>query len=152
MINITKRILSSKLNAVIFLIVNAAILITAVLICANPGGFGIRETISAGNSDGREKYLNSFGWEIDRESEEYSEILLPSRMDGVMEEYANMQNEQGFDFSSCCGIQCGKYTYVVTNYPNYDGIVYATLYVRGNRVIGGDIHAAELNGFMHGIK
>lgn len=149
---ITERIIISRKNVVIFLIIAASLLIAAVMLCSNPGGFGFRETINASEISGREKYLNSFGWEIDVNSEESEEILLPKSFDGVISEYAKMQDEQGFEFSLRAGTECIKYTYIVTNYPNYTGTVYATLYVAGCRVIGGDIHAAELNGFMHGIK
>lgn len=148
----TKRIRITRKTAVIMLIVLAALLTAAVIMCSSPGGFGLRETINAGTLDGREKYLNSLGWEIDRESEEFQTIVIPKTLEGTIAEYANMQDKQGFDFSTCVGIECSKYTYIVTNYEGYGGTVYAVLYIKGNRVIGGDIHAAELNGFMHGIK
>ena len=55
-------------------------------------------------------------------------------------------------FQQVGGLECKQYSYVVTNYPSSDGTVYATLYVKGGRVIGGDIHSANINGFMHTLK
>lgn len=150
--NYTKRILVTKKSAVILLIILGTLLTAAIIACSRPGGFGFSETINAGTIDGREKYLNSFGWEIDRESEEIHEIIIPKALDSTIAEYAKMQDEQGFDFSACAGVECNMYSYIVTNYGSYSGTVYAVLYVKGNRVIGGDIHSAALNGFMHGIK
>lgn len=150
--NNTKRIKLSKKDAVILLICFAILLIATVIICSNGAGFGKSEIINVSSADGREEYLSSFGWEIDKSSEESQEILLPEEFGEAMDSYLKMQDEQGYDFSSCCGLECTRYTYVVTNYPNYSGTVYATLYVYGCRVLGGDIHAAEMNGFMHGIK
>lgn len=150
--NNTNRIHLSKKDAVILLICCAVILIAAVILCSNGTGFGKSEIINVSSAEGRKEYLSSFGWEIDADFEESQEILIPAEFGDVMRDYVKMQDEQGYDFSSCGGSECVQYTYVVTNYPNYSGTVYATLYVRGCRVIGGDIHAADADGFMHGIK
>lgn len=152
MIKITDSNIKTKKSAVILLIILAAVLVAAVIAISRPGGFGLRETINAGTPEGREKYLNCLGWEIDMASEDYQEIIIPAEFTGAIAEYAQMQDAQGFDFSACHGTKCSRYTYIVTNYSSYCGTVYATLYVKGCRVIGGDIHAAEINGFMHGIK
>lgn len=142
----------TRKSTVIGLLVAAAILTALVMICSDPGGFGIRETYNTATVEGREKYLRSLGWEIDPASEQERSILIPSQLEGVIADYAKMQDEQGFRFSSCAGCSVKCYTYAVTNYPDYTGTVYAVLYVRGCRVIGGDIHAAELTGFMHGLR
>jgi hypothetical protein len=44
------------------------------------------------------------------------------------------------------------YTYAVTNYPDASQTVLADLYIYKNRVIGGDVHSTNLDGFMIGIK
>ena len=101
---------------------------------------------------GREKYLASYGWEIDPDSEEERNVLLPKSFEGAVGEYADMQTRQGYDFASYAGLECRQYTYTVTNYEGCGGTVYATLYIKGTRVIGGDIHSADIGGFMHGIR
>lgn len=142
----------SKKSAVILLIILGAIMVAAVICFSLPGGgFGLTEIIDVSDISGREKYLNSFGWEIDTDSEECRSITLPKEFDGIMEDYARMQYEQGFCLYDYAGFDCKQYTYTVTNYEN-DSPVYASLYVRNHRVIAGDIHSAALDGFMHGIK
>lgn len=127
-------------------------MIAAVIIMSIPGsGFGLTEIINASDIEGREKYLNSYGWEIDTDSEESHNISLPKEFDGIMESYAKMQYEQGFCLYDYAGLDCTQYTYTVTNYEN-DCPVYATLYVRNGHVIAADIHSAAIDGFMHGIK
>ena len=37
--------------------------------------------------DGREAFLNSLGWEIDRESEEYRSVVVPDVLEGIMLQY-----------------------------------------------------------------
>ena len=102
--------------------------------------------------NGREKYLASYGWVIDPASETERTVLLPKKFDGTVRDYADMQTDQGYDFAFYSGLECRQFTYEVTNYDGCDGTVYAVLYVKGTRVIGGDIHSAEINGFMHGIR
>lgn len=138
----------TKRKAVIILIILAFVLSAAVFICGQKNS---TDSVDASKASERIEYLSSLGWEVDAESEECETITLPESFDGVLSDYAAMQSEQGFDFSSCCGCECERYTYIVTNYPN-DGTVYAVLFVKGKSVIGGDIHSAEIGGFMHGIK
>ena len=45
-----------------------------------------------------------------------------------------------------------RYTYEITNYPDYKGTVYANLIVYRDRIIGGDICTADVNGFIHGFE
>ena len=40
----------------------------------------------------------------------------------------------------------------MTNYEGATGTVLAQLFVYRNRVIGGDIHATAMGGFMHGLR
>lgn len=40
----------------------------------------------------------------------------------------------------------------MTNYEGSTDTVLAQLFVYRNRVIGGDIHATAMDGFMHGLR
>ena len=102
--------------------------------------------------DGRESFLFSLGWKIDRDSEQYRTVCLPARLDGVMEDYNTLQKSQGYDLEKYCGKVCSQYTYKITNYDGRREDVYATIYIYGHEVIGGDVHTASSDGFMHGIK
>ncbi len=102
--------------------------------------------------DGRESFLFSLGWKIDRDSEEFKTVRLPEQFNGVMSDYNVLQKSQGFDFEKYRGKDCSQYTYKVTNYPDVKHDVYVTIYICGREVIGGDIHTASSDGFMHGIK
>lgn len=113
---------------------------------------GASKEPDAATRTGRVEFLTELGWEVDPESEEYHSVLIPACDEGVMAEYNRMQLAQGYDLSRHCGEECEQYSYVVTNYPNYNQTVIVTLYVRGRQVIAGDIHSAALNGFMHGLR
>lgn len=97
-------------------------------------------------------FLKELGWEIDVTSEDCRNVVIPQSMDGIMKEYNRIQQEQGYDLSQHAGEECKQYSYFVTNYPNCSQTVIVTLYIQGKQIIGGDIHTAEINGFMHGLR
>ena len=149
----TKCLKLTKKRAVIFLIILGIVLAAAVILCSSPRSiFSSGEMLNVSSQEGREKYLSGYGWEIDLGSEERRTVLLPKELEGALAEYGAMQTEQGYDFVSYAGLECTQYTYVVTNYEGSSSTVYATLYVKSARVIGGDIHSAAIDGFMHGIR
>ncbi len=129
-------------------VVAATVLILLLIILRWGGARGN----DASTTEGRERFLNSLGWEIDVDTEEYRTVLIPEKLTGVLEDYAKMQDEQGYELRKYCGKSCGQYTYTVTNYPNCEETVLVTLYVCGREVIAGDIHTTVLDGFMHGLK
>ena len=44
-----------------------------------------------------------------------------------------------------------RYTYEVTNFPDYDGKVYANMIVYRGKIIAGDISSADPMGFVRGL-
>ena len=131
----------------VFIIIGAAVLLALlVLLFSQPGGNDVR------TAQGRVDYLSALGWEVDPASEECEQILLPKQFENVLQAYNELQLDQGFDLEKYAGLECSRYTYQVTNYPNGDLNVLAQLFVYGNHVIGGDIHSTALDGFMHGLK
>ena len=149
----TKCLKLTKKRAVALLLFLGVILSAAVVLCSSPRSLlSTGDMLDVSQTKGREKYLASYGWEIDPDSEEERNVLLPKSFEGAVGEYADMQTRQGYDFASYAGLECRQYTYTVTNYEGCGGTVYATLYIKGTRVIGGDIHSADIGGFMHGIR
>lgn len=149
----TKCLKLTKKRAVIIILIAAALMLSAVMLRSSPGcSFGVSELINVTSAEGRIKYLSKLGWEADVSTEECKYVLIPKEFEGVMLSYSKLQTEQGYDFASFGGLECKQYTYVVTNYPASDETVYATLYIKGGRVIGGDIHSASIDGFMHTLK
>ena len=149
----TKSLKLTKKRAVALLLFLGVILSAAVVLCSSPRSLlSTGDMLDVSQTKGREKYLASYGWEIDPDSEEERNVLLPKSFEGAVGEYADMQTRQGYDFASYAGLECRQYTYTVNNYEGCGGTVYATLYIKGTRVIGGDIHSADIGGFMHGIR
>ena len=145
----------TRATAVLIIIVMAVIVTAAVIVRGTPDGAncGMQSVINVSTPEGRQKYLENLGWEIDPASEKRTDIVLPKSFGSVMSEYNDLQKHQGFNMEAFAGLSCTQYTYLVKNYPQSGtGSVLATLYVRGRQVIGGDIHSASVSGFMHALK
>ncbi len=103
-------------------------------------------------AEGREAYLNSLGWEINKDSESFKTVVVPDKLEGIMAQYNRMQKAQGYDLSMHLGESCSQYSYELTNYTDADGTVIVTLYIQNGEIIAADIHTTAVNGFMHGLK
>ena len=103
------------------------------------------------NSD-RIAFIEQFGWKVDATPLETAEVSIPEEFDKVYLGYNEMQKEQGLGLSKYKGKTVTRYTYNVTNYPDYEGDVYISLLVYKNKVVGGDVCSADVNGFVHGFE
>lgn len=99
----------------------------------------------------RLKFLKQFGWELEDAEVESVKIKLPGEFDKIMTEYNELQKSQGLDLKKYNGREVERYTYKITNYPDYEGTVYANIIIYKNRVIGGDICSADISGFIAGF-
>ena len=97
-------------------------------------------------------FLAQFGWEVDPSPAEVKTVTIPAEFDKVFAAYNEIQKEQGLNLSKYKGKDVTRYTFTVTNYPSYEGTVYANVLVYRNRVIGGDVCSADVSGFVHGFE
>ncbi len=97
-------------------------------------------------------FLSQFGWEVNTTPVEVKTVTVPEEFDKVFAAYNELQKEQGLNLSKYKGKDVTRYTFAVTNYPNYQGTVYANVLVYRNRVVGGDICSADVSGFVHGFE
>ncbi|MBQ7129139.1 MAG: DUF4830 domain-containing protein [Clostridia bacterium] len=100
----------------------------------------------------RVEFLKNYGFEADKNSETKKRITIPSEFDNVYTSYNSIQKSMGFDLEDFKGEKVDLYSLKITNYPKDSKNVYATILVKNGKIIGGDIHSTELNGFMHGFK
>ena len=136
------------LAALIFLVPSYDVDTTAKIAAMN-------ESISFDNvkdSEGGIKFLSQYGWEVDPVPVETCEIVIPKEFDKVMTSYNEIQKQQGLDLSKYAKKTAIRYTYKVTNYPNYEGAVYANIITYRNKVISGDICSADAKGFLHTLS
>lgn len=117
---------------------------TAVSTAASPKGIKSEED--------RVAYLESYGWTVSGEPVSVEELLIPEEFDETYTQYLELQIAQGFDLSEYRGKRVKRYTYEITNYPTGESGIQAGLLIYRNTVIGGDVLAPELGGFIHGLE
>ena len=98
------------------------------------------------------KFLSQFGWTVNGATAEVAEVTIPAEFDKIFASYNEIQKSQGLDLSKYKKKELTRYTLEVTNYPDYDGKVYANVLVYRGRVVGGDICSADVSGFVHGFE
>jgi len=103
------------------------------------------------SSDAAE-FLSQFGWSVSAQPVETKNVTVPSEFDKIFAAYNEIQKAQGLNLAKYRGKEVTRYTFSVTNYPDYEGTVYANVLVYRNRVIGGDICSADVSGFVHGFE
>ncbi len=99
-------------------------------------------------NEDRIKFLEQFGWQVENEPVEEVTVKIPKTFDNVLTSYNNIQLHQGLDLTKYSGKEVSRYTYKVTNYPDYTGNVIANVIVYRNRVIGGDVCSSDVDGFI----
>lgn len=97
-------------------------------------------------------FLAQFGWTVDGGNVKSVKVTIPKEFDKVFAQYNEIQRAQGLDLSKYKKKELTRYTFEVTNYPDYDGKVYANVLVYRNKVVAGDICSADVTGFVHGFE
>ena len=103
-------------------------------------------------ADDAAAFLSQFGWTVNATPVEVKTVTIPEEFDKIFAAYNELQKEQGLNLTKYKNKDVTRYTFAVTNYPGYDGTVYANVLVYRNRVIGGDICSADVSGFVHGFE
>ncbi|NLH01492.1 MAG: DUF4830 domain-containing protein [Clostridiales bacterium] len=138
----------------LLVIIAVAAVLCALIFAIGKGGNSTSSAagVKVKTNEDRIKFLESLGWEVDLNPIEEKTVIIPKEFSDVYKKYNQLQIEQGYDLSKYRGMEVTIYTYSVRNYTGYSGNVVAELYVKGNEIIGGDIHSLELDGFMHGLR
>lgn len=95
------------------------------------------------SNEDRVAYLNSLGWQVSEAPVQTEELLIPETFDESYQDYLALQSGQGFDLTQYCGKRIKRYIYQITNYPEEGVEVQAALLIYKNKVIGGQLQAAD---------
>ncbi len=138
------------------LVLCIAVVAVAFVLVSKEGVQAAKEAqmnVRASTSEERIAYLSQFGWSVENDPIEVSEVILPEIFDDTYTKYNELQKAQGFDLSVYAGKRVKRWIYRVTNYPGYENqtCIQATLLIYEGQVVGGDVCSTELDGFMHGF-
>ncbi len=148
---------ASSIRFFTVLVLSIALLTTLIVLVPTyePMSVSASETIHFNKiktNEDRVNFLAQLGWKVSEKPLEEVLVTIPDEFDAVFLEYNNLQKEVGLDLSRYKRKDVMRYTYEVTGYPGYEGVVYANLLVYKNKVIGGDICSADVNGFVTSLK
>ncbi len=79
-------------------------------------------------------------------------VIIPDAFYEVYSTYNDLQRLAGYDLSLYKGCEVTVYTYKINPPSDYTGECVANLIVYNDRIIGGDISALALGGFMLPLK
>lgn len=148
---------ASSIRFVAIMLLSVSLLTALILLVPayEPMTVSASETVSFSKiktNEDRIGFLSQFGWQVAETPVEEVAVTIPDEFDAVFMEYNNLQKELGLDLGRYKRKEVMRYTYQVTNYPEYDGVVYANLLVYRNKVIGGDVCSADVNGFVNSLR
>ena len=103
-------------------------------------------------NEDRIAFFEQYGWNVEANPIEEVEVTIPREFDKVMTTYNEIQKQQGLDLSKYAKRTMMRYTYKITNYPEYEGTVYTNILVYKNRVVAGDVCSSDANGFIHTLS
>lgn len=146
------RRLSPKTRTRALVLGGALLLLLLILLGHAWGGKAALTGEKVTTAEERVQFLADCGWIADAASEQEQVIHIPETFPAVYEDYNALQLQQGYDLHDYAGKDCILFTYDITNWPDESQTVLANLYVYKGRIIGGDIHSTNLDGFMIGIK
>ena len=143
-----------KVRLIVILLVIAALIITsaAMLSRRHRAQSAFSHSNIVKSADDIVSFLLSCGWEVEPIPLTEQTVLIPKTFSAVYNEYNKIQLAQGCDLTDYAGLEVTRYTFEVKNYPDYSGSVLAEVLVYKNCVIGGDIHAAAMDGFMQALE
>lgn len=113
----------------------------------------VQVNVRAATAEERIAYLSQFGWSVEDDPVEVSEVIIPETFDDTYTQYNELQKAQGYDLTVYAGKRVKRWIYRVTNYPGFENCdcIQATLLVFDGQIIGGDVCSTEIDGFMHGF-
>ena len=98
-------------------------------------------------NEDRVAFINGFGIEVESAPTEEQSFAIPDNFDRVILGYNEIQKKQGLDITKYARKKVTHYAYKVTNY-DYDGEVYANLFIHRGKIIACDVSSISPDGFV----
>ncbi len=98
-------------------------------------------------NEDRVRFIEGLGVMVKDEPVTDEVFSAPDSFDRIIAGYNEVQKSQGLDLTKYRGKRITHYAYEVENF-DYDGKVYANLYVYKGRIVGCDISSLDGGGFI----
>ncbi len=153
MVIMTAKVPKRRLLLIVLLLIAAAVVLA---LCLHGAG-GEAEKPAKSDAQGatneaRVAFLEGFGWQVESEPVKTQQVTVPTEPGEVFLRYNELQVSQGYDLLQYSGKELTRYVYRITNYPDENGIYYATLLVKDGQIVGADVASNAKTGVMHGLN
>ena len=129
----------------------AALIALLILLIPNGKAAETGASVTVKTPEDCVQYLSGLGFQLDAASGESRKVQIPKDFDAVYQAYNQMQQDCGFDLQKYAGKKVDLTTYKITNWPDGETVL-ADVLVYKNKVIGGAIYTAAVDGFMYGLQ
>ena len=99
-------------------------------------------------NEDRIAFISQFGIEVSGDPKEEVEFRVPSKLEGVLADYNELQKSQGLDLTRYKNKKVTRYTYEIDCFGDYPGPVSVNLIVFRNKVIACDVSSTDPAGFI----
>ena len=130
--------------------VMGTVLLTGTRPAVLPAWSLFRKGIPGGEESQRIEFLQKHGWEAELPAVATEEVTIPAEWDETYEQYAALQQAQGFNLDKLRGKTATEYTYHITNYPEKDNVV-AHILVYKDKIVAADLSDMEQGGFCDAV-
>ena len=139
---ITAKLSKRKLTGLVLVV-----LVCALGIALFVTGCSGDKTPDLSKNEARVSFLQSLGWQVSDEPAKTQQVNIPDEMNDTLAKYNEIQLKQGLDLSEHLGKTAMRYVYAISNYPDAQGEVFATLLIRDGKLIAADLTSWDENGF-----
>ena len=141
-----------NLKKVLIALAAAAAVIVALVLTLGGQDADPAAVTTMSDNDSRVQFLESQGWQVITSPKEAGQVKIPTEASPLYSRYNDLQKSQGYDLTQYAGKTVMRYVYEITNYPDAQQPVYATILVYKNKIIGGDITDTAAKGAVQGLK
>ena len=129
----------------------AALIALLILLIPNGKAAETGASVTVKTPEDCVQYLSGLGFQLDAASGESRKVQIPKDFDAGYQAYNQMKQDCGFDLLKYAGKKVDLTTYKITNWPDGETVL-ADVLVYKNKVIGGAIYTAAVDGFMYGLQ
>lgn len=97
-------------------------------------------------------FIKNLGYNVLNNEPITKTVNIPEKFYNVYKNYNVLQQSANYDLSGYKGCEVTIYTYTITPPLDYTGECVVNLMVYKDRIIGGDVSATALGGFMLPLK
>ncbi len=112
---------------------------------------GILTTAKIKTAEERVEFLSELGLTVEPVPLEVLNVVIPQEFDEVYTAYNELQKDCGYNLEKYKGKEVELFKFRVLDHPSGELEVYVNLLIYKNKVIGGDISSAKLDGFVTGL-